>query len=188
MFGDFNIGWEYAWWFPAVYLLITIVIMATYGKRFIKKFFRLPGARFRGKIPTIFSSTLFSRGIMAYAIFVPFQINTVWFWIGVSIFSISTILSIIAMINFATTPHDQPVTKGMYRISRNPVQILAIIMLIGIGIITVSWIIIVASLLLAIVSYPTFLVQERSCLEMYGDAYRDYMNKTSRWIGIPKSA
>jgi protein-S-isoprenylcysteine O-methyltransferase Ste14 len=29
--------------------------------------------------------------------------------------------------------------------------------------------------------------EERLCLEKYGDAYRDYMNRTPRWIGIPKS-
>ena len=187
MFAELSIGWGYAWWFPAVYMLITIVIMMVYGKGFTKRFLRLPGAKFKGKIPTILSGTLFSRGIMAYAIFIPFQTSTIWFWAGVSIFSISTVLTAISMINFATTPNDQPVTKGMYRISRNPVQVLAIIMLIGIGLATLSWIIIVACLLLAIISHPTFLVQERSCLEMYGDAYSEYMNRTPRWIGIPKS-
>ena len=187
MFAELSIGWGYAWWFPAVYVLITIVIMIIYGIDFIKRYLRLPGARFKGKIPTILSSTLFSRGIMAYAVFLPLHIGTVWFWIGVSVFSISTILYAVSMINFATTPHNQPVTKGIYRFSRNPVQVLAIIMLIGIGLTTVSWIIIAASLLLAIISYQTFLVQERSCLEMYGNAYRYYMNMTPRWIGIPKS-
>jgi protein-S-isoprenylcysteine O-methyltransferase Ste14 len=29
--------------------------------------------------------------------------------------------------------------------------------------------------------------EERFLLEKYGDAYREYMNKTPRWIGIPKS-
>lgn len=77
MFAELSIGWEYAWWFPAIYILITIVIMIIYGMDFTKRFFRLPGARFKGKIPTIFSSTVFSRGIMAYSIFVPLQTNTI---------------------------------------------------------------------------------------------------------------
>ena len=102
------------------------------------------------------------------------------------VFGISIIFTIFAMLNFATTPHNQPVVKGMYRISRHPVQVLAIIMSIGIGIATTSWIIIVASVVLALLSYPTFLAQERSCLETYGDSYRDYMNRTPRWLGISK--
>ena len=187
MFAELSIGWVYAWWFPAVYMLITIVIMMVYGKGFTKRFLRMPGGKLKWKIPTILSSTVFSRGIMAYAIFVPLQYSNIWFWLGVSIFSITTLLYAVSMISFATTPHDQPVTKGMYGISRHPVQVLAIIMSIGIGLATLSWIIIAASLLLAIISYPTFLIQERSCIEMYGNAYREYMNRTPRWIGIPKS-
>ncbi|MFC1954030.1 methyltransferase family protein, partial [Chloroflexota bacterium] len=138
------------------------------------------------KIPTIISSTIFGRGIMGYAIFLTVDASTAWLWIGVVIFCIGTSLTAISMINFATTPHDKPVTKGLYRITRNPIQLSAIIMLVGIGIATVSWIIIAASLLLAVVSYPTFIIQERSCLEMYGISYQEYMRKTPRWIGIPK--
>ena len=186
MFDDFNVSWDYAWWFPAVYTLIIIIFIAIYGRNYFKKFFRFPGGRFKWKIPTIISSSLFSRGILAYVIFIHLKINTAWFWIGVVIFGISIIFTIITMINFASTPHDQPVVKGMYRFSRHPVQVLAIIMSLGIGIATASWIIIGVSLLLIILSYPTFLAQERSCLETYGNSYRDYMNRTPRWLGVSK--
>jgi len=30
-------------------------------------------------------------------------------------------------------------------------------------------------------------VEERYCLEKYGDAYRKYMKRTPRWLGLPKS-
>jgi len=29
--------------------------------------------------------------------------------------------------------------------------------------------------------------EERMCLEKYGDVYREYMEKTPRWLGLPKS-
>jgi protein-S-isoprenylcysteine O-methyltransferase Ste14 len=29
--------------------------------------------------------------------------------------------------------------------------------------------------------------EERFLLEKYGDSYREYMSKTQRWLGIPKS-
>jgi protein-S-isoprenylcysteine O-methyltransferase Ste14 len=29
--------------------------------------------------------------------------------------------------------------------------------------------------------------EERHCLKYYGNAYREYMNRTPRWLGIPKS-
>ncbi|MFC2067351.1 hypothetical protein ACFLUO_09975 [Chloroflexota bacterium] len=71
MFAELTIGWDYAWWFPAVYVVITVGIMVVYGNEFTKRFFRLPSGKFKWKVPTIISSTLFGRGIMAYAIFYP---------------------------------------------------------------------------------------------------------------------
>lgn len=187
MFGDFNIGWDYAWWFPALYTLIFLVFIIIYRKGFTRKFFRFPGGKFKWKIPTIISSTVFSRGILAYAIFLPLKTDTVWFWIGVVLFVISIVLSAVATYNFASTPDAQPVIKGLYKYSRHPVQVLAILMSLGIGIATTSWIIIIASVVLAVLSYPTFLAQERSCLDMYGQAYNRYLEVTPQWLGVPKS-
>jgi protein-S-isoprenylcysteine O-methyltransferase Ste14 len=30
--------------------------------------------------------------------------------------------------------------------------------------------------------------EEREFVERFGNAYKEYMNKTPRWIGIPKSS
>jgi protein-S-isoprenylcysteine O-methyltransferase Ste14 len=30
------------------------------------------------------------------------------------------------------------------------------------------------------------VAEERGCLETYGVEYQDFMNRTPRWIGIPK--
>jgi protein-S-isoprenylcysteine O-methyltransferase Ste14 len=40
-----------------------------------------------------------------------------------------------------------------------------------------------------IISFHIEVVQseEPSLIEKYGDAYKEYMNRTPRWIGIPKS-
>jgi len=133
-------------------------------------------------MPVLLGAALFGRAIMIYSIFVALELNTLWLWIGVFIFLIGASLTAIAMINFATTSQDQPVRKGMYRFSRNPIQVLAIIMWIGVAIATLSWIIFGACLLLAVVSYPSIRVQERYCLEIYGDAYREYMKSTPRYL------
>lgn len=183
MLPELNIGWGYAWWFPSAYTLVTIVIVAIYGREFAKRFFHFPKSEsIKHKIPSILGAALFGRAIMVYSIFVPLKLNTPLLWIGVFIFVIGALLTAIAMINFATTSQDHPVRKGMYRFSRNPIQVLAIIMWIGVGIATASWIIFGACLLLAVVSYPSILAQERYCLETYGDAYREYMKSTPRYL------
>jgi len=42
------------------------------------------------------------------------------------------------------------------------------------------------SIILIILMNILAIPEERFCLEKYGDAYREYMNRTPRWIGIPK--
>ena len=182
---NLRIGWGFGWWFPAVYAVLTLSLMVIYGKGFSKKFFHIPSAKsLKQKIPYIFSAALFGRALMVFSVFIPLKLNTPWFWIGILIFLIGTIFSAIAMVTFAKTPEDQPVTKGLYQLSRHPIQLLAIIMWIGVGIATTSWIILSACLLLVFVSYPSFLAQEKYCLQEYGEIYQEYMNSTPRYISF----
>jgi protein-S-isoprenylcysteine O-methyltransferase Ste14 len=185
IFSKINIGWDYAWWFPAAYALLTLTMIAIYGKVFSRKFFHIPSSKsLKQKIPYILGAALFGRALMVFSIFIPLKLNTTWFWIGILIFLVGTVLSAIAMVTFARTPEDQPVTKGFYRLSRHPIQLLAIIMWIGVGIATTSWIILAACLLLAFVSYPSFLAQEKYCLQEYGETYQEYMNSTPRYLSF----
>jgi len=58
--------------------------------------------------------------------------------------------------------------------------------LIGVGIATASWLFLLLTVVLIILFNNSVAPEERGCLEKYGDIYREYMNRTSRWIGIPK--
>jgi protein-S-isoprenylcysteine O-methyltransferase Ste14 len=180
---DLSIGWDNAWWFPAAYGSITVIIIAIYRKKFVKKFFRFPSfASMKERVITMSGAFIFGRLLMVYSLFVKLKLNTICFWIGVIIFSLGMVITVIAMINFASTPEEQPVVKGVYSFSRNPVQVLAVVMWTGVGIATASWIIILVSLLLGVLYYPTFLAQERYCLEKYGAPYREYMKTTPRYL------
>ena len=85
-----------------------------------------------------------------------------------------------AEVSFATTPLDKPVTKGVYRISRNPQDFFAFLIMMGIGIACASWLFLLFDMIWIIVSDRGAIAEERFCLEKYGDAYREYMNRTPR--------
>jgi len=58
---------------------------------------------------------------------------------------------------------------------------------VGVSIASASWLFL---LLLIVYTVGLLFVGEREqqgCLEKYGDTYREYMNRTPKWIGIPKS-
>ena len=124
--------------------------------------------------------------MVIYSIFVPLKLGTVWFYTGLPIYLLGLISYAIVFVGFATTPPDKLVTKGIYRYSRNPMHLSVILLLIGVGIATASWVLLLLSVTYMTVPLLWVGAEERHCLKYYGDAYREYKSRTPRWIGIPK--
>jgi len=132
-------------------------------------------------------STVILFGPLIYSIFLPVELGGAWFYAGLAIFLLGVIFVIMATLSFSTTPLDQPVTKGIYHISRHPINLGSFLVLIGIGIASTSWVLILCAILFIILQGIILeKSEERMCLEKFSDAYREYMNRTPRWIGIPK--
>ena len=124
-----------------------------------------------------------------YSIFLPLKLGTTWFYVGLPIALVGLVMYTIVWINLISIrPGDGPATGGLYRFSRHPMYLTGFLMAIGISIACASWLFLVlsiASLFFANVRYAGF--EERFLLQKYGDAYREYMDRTPRWMGIPKS-
>ena len=122
-----------------------------------------------------------------YSIFVPLKLGTGWFYAGFPIYLVGLISYALVWVGFATTPPDKLITKGIYRYSRNPMQLSQVVIYLGVGIATASWVFLLLSALFMIMPRLWVDAEERHCLKHYGDAYREYMKRTPRWLGIPKS-
>jgi protein-S-isoprenylcysteine O-methyltransferase Ste14 len=122
-----------------------------------------------------------------YAVFLPLQLGTIWLYSGLIICLFGMVFTIIAILNFATSPKDKVVTTGLYRFTRNPTYIGMILMQIGLGIACTSWLFLLLTVALMILLNADLSTEERYCLYRFGDDYRKYKNRTPRWIGIPKS-
>jgi len=59
--------------------------------------------------------------------------------------------------------------------------------IIGIGIACASWIFLLLGIVIITLMNMKVVSEERFCLKKFGNAYREYMERTPRWIGIPKS-
>jgi len=57
---------------------------------------------------------------------------------------------------------------------------------VGIGITCISWIFLLFGIINIILANNLVVYEERFGLAKYGDVYQEYMNRTPRWIGIPK--
>ena len=183
----FDIGLWNAWIFmvcsliPVIFLFMPLVSRGQKGKTAFT-------AYFSKMQKNAFSTTqLIFFMLIIYSIFVPLKLCTVWFYIGLPVFLVGFIPYAMLAANFVTTPLDKPVTRGIYRYSRHPMYLTMFLMLLGAGIASASWIFLLLSVV-DIIMPPLFVeAEERYCLDKYGDAYREYMTRTPRWIGIPKS-
>jgi protein-S-isoprenylcysteine O-methyltransferase Ste14 len=122
-----------------------------------------------------------------YSIFLPLKLGTAWLYVGLLIFVLALVMTLITTYNFANTPLDEPVTKGVYRISRHPIYLSGFVLYAGIGIAGASWVLLLCAVLWIAFFQIVVPAEERFLLEKYGNAYREYMDRTPRWIGIPKS-
>ena len=124
---------------------------------------------------------------IGYSIFLPLKLGTEWFYVGTPICFLGIVMGLMAGVSFATAPLDEPMTKGVYSISRNPMYFSMFLMYIGIGIACASWIFLLCAVVWIISWHFGVPEEERILLEKYRSAYREYMDRTPRWIGIPKS-
>ena len=123
-----------------------------------------------------------------YSIFLPVKMGMAWFYAGLAIYLLGLIFITMATLSFSNTPLDGPVTKGIYRISRHPMNFGVCLVLIGVGIASASWVLLLCAAAFIILQWTVLeKSEERMCLDKFGDAYREYMNRTPRWIGVPKS-
>jgi protein-S-isoprenylcysteine O-methyltransferase Ste14 len=173
------------------FLLVTLLLMLLMTKK------GAPGGPVRAvqracesKITLLVASLskIISFPAVIYSVFLPLQFGSIWFYVGLPITLLGLVGTILVLVDWATTPAGEPVTRGIYRYSRHPMYVTMFLLLLGVGIASVSWVFLLFTIILGVgVTRPFVKVEEAQCLGHYGAAYREYMNRTPRWIGIPKS-
>jgi protein-S-isoprenylcysteine O-methyltransferase Ste14 len=126
--------------------------------------------------------TVFMFISFTYSLFLPLQITTVWFYVGISLFTLATTFNLLAVYNCWCSPPNQLTTSGAYRLSRNPMYLSWLLMFISIGVASTSWLYLSLTPLLLMILLGLVPTEERWCTEKYGTRYQEYMQTTPRWI------
>ena len=181
----FEIGVWNAWVFMPYLLLITLLV-GKFKKGEDPGKTELDAMSKNEKRIFNFSMLVFFSAVI-YSIFLPLKLGTIWFYVGLPITLIGLFVLTICMANYAATPWDEPVTKGTYHYSRHPVYITTPLFMLGVGIASAWWLFLLLSIAFTVLNSFRAVNEERFCLDKYGDAYREYMNRIPRWLGVPKS-
>lgn len=121
-----------------------------------------------------------------YSIFLPFQLGTPWLWVGLLVFIAGLVMLVLTTISIATSPEDKLFTSGVYRFSRHPGYLSMIIVYLGVSIAAVSWVFLLTTVVTFFLLLYGVKREEAYCSAKFGGAYRSYMVRTPRWIGLPR--
>ena len=188
----FEIGLWNAWIFMGPFLLVTILCMLLMMKK------GAPGGPARAvqhacKSKTTLLVATLSKIIyfpaVIYSFFLPLKLGTIWFYAGLPITLIGLVGTIIVLVDWANASAGQPATRGIYRYSRHPMYVTGVLTFLGVSILSASWVFLLLTIIFGVGVTRTYFVkvEEAQCLGHYGAAYREYINRTPRWIGMPKS-
>lgn len=186
----FEIGVWNAWILQGLFLLVATVpdfLMGKEAKLSMKRMEQLVPFSKSKKMLALSTHVVIMPVAAIYSIFLPLKTGTAWLYVGLPIFALSLVMYVVTTISIATTPADEPVTRGAYRISRHPVYFSGFLLYFGIGIACASWVMLLLAVAWIVLWCIVVSTEERFLLEKYGDAYRKYINRAPRWIGIPKS-
>ena len=170
-------------WFPLLYGIMSFILLSKINKDGKKRMLTFPKYKSKSnKFFSIFFMLIFGKLIIIYSVFVPIKAFTIYFYLGVIIYSITIFCSVYAMWVFSKADLSRPVTNSIYKYSRHPMQVMYYFSWIGLGLISGAWIIIIYALVFPILTIPSLIAQEEDCIEKYGEEYVEYLKKTPRFL------
>jgi protein-S-isoprenylcysteine O-methyltransferase Ste14 len=181
----FEIGLWNAWIFMIWPIVLPVLPKYIIKEKDVLKTIRTSAPMKNEKALNVISMTAVIAGFI-YSIFLPIKLNTMWFFIGLLIFLIGFFIDLSVLYTIRTAKPDKPFTTGPYRYSRNPMYIALLLIMTSISIMSLSWLFLLLIIIVLIHLVLVVPAEEKFCLKKFGDLYRDYKEKTPRWIGFPK--
>ncbi|MBN1582117.1 MAG: isoprenylcysteine carboxylmethyltransferase family protein [Anaerolineae bacterium] len=125
---------------------------------------------------------IFSLICIVLIILTPLKVGSAAFVAGAVLYLLGLTGLVTAILNFWRTPLDQPVTGGLYRISRHPQIVALFVSFLGMGIATGSWITVLVLAISKLFQHLGILAEEEACLAQYGEPYRAYTERVPRYF------
>ena len=187
----FEIGIWNAWILVLLFYLSMFIPDLFLGKDARKKSKRMsqfPPFEKIDKILAVSTHAVIMPIALIYSIFLPLKLGTAWLYAGLGIYAASLILSLATIFSIASGPAERPVTGGVYKFSRHPIYSSGFLMFISVGVACASWVVLFLAAVWIVFWQIVVPEEEKFLIEKYGDDYRNYLNRTPRWIGLPKSS
>ncbi len=180
-FPSLELTWLNGWIFILINSLITWGFLKFVPKEVSRRLLDRSNFTKEQIIWTIISK-IFSLLDLILLFLSPLVFSCLDFYIGFGLFVVGEVGLITAIFNFTRTPINEPVAKGLYRISRNPQDVSITIIFTGICLMVGSWIALIILIIGKILSHFRTIAEEQACIKQYGEKYLEYMKKIPRYF------
>ena len=176
-----EIGWLNGWILVCLLYLTYIILLIVFPKDVVERLYDKSGRSKRHKM-IVYIGSFFAFVYFSLIIFTPLKIGSAVFIPGIILYILGLAGFVVALFNFKSASLEQPITSGLYRISRHPQQLMFFVIFIGICIAIGSWLALFTQIISSLFLHSRILAEESACLERYGDSYRSYMNRVPRYF------
>lgn len=174
-------GWIKGWILLVFELLIHGSLLMGIPSDVVSRLFCRSGWSAKQKVYVVIDK-IFSLACLVLIILTPLKIKSVVFIVGLILYAIGLAGLEAAMLNFKDTPLSQPVTKGVYNISRHPQSVALFVIFFGICVTIGSWAALIILIMSKLFQHFRIMAEEEVCLRQYGESYRAYMERVPRYF------
>jgi len=176
-------GWLNGWIFLVLLVLTDGILFLVFPKKVVARLFDRSGWSDKQIAFTVLGK-LCALLCLILIIFAPLKVGSFVFVIGAVVTAMGLIGLAKALFDFKNTPVDEPVTHGIYRVSRHPQIVMSSVVILGACIAIGSWAALLLLVAARVFSHLGILAEEEVCLKQYGDSYRTYMEQVPRYFVI----
>jgi protein-S-isoprenylcysteine O-methyltransferase Ste14 len=176
-----ELGWLNGWILLALEFLIQGFLLLIFPKDVVSRLFDRSGWNVKQRVFTIIGK-VFSLACLILIILTPLKLNSSVFIVGLILYVIGLAGLVAAMLNFKDTPLNQPVTKGVYKVSRHPQIVALSILFLGICVAIDSWAALFMLVMSRLLQHFGILAEEEACLKQYGESYRVFLKRVPRYF------
>jgi protein-S-isoprenylcysteine O-methyltransferase Ste14 len=174
-------GWLNGWILVGLLYSTYIIVLIVLPKDVVARLYDKSGRSKRQKV-IICAGSFFAFVYFGLIIFTPLKIGSAVFIPGIILYILGLTGFVVALFNFKSAPLDQPITSGLYRLSRHPQQLMFFVTFIGICVAIGSWLALFTHMVSSLFLHSRILAEEKACLERFGDSYRSYMKHVPRYF------
>jgi protein-S-isoprenylcysteine O-methyltransferase Ste14 len=183
LFPPLNLGWMNGWIPALLFYGVFIILLKVFPKETVDRLYENSGWTIDQARPAKIGLP-FALAALILLPFTPLKFDQSLFWVGVILYLLGFGGFIYSLHSFNITPLGQPVTDGLYKISRNPQWVAFAFTLIGISLMVASWTILILVSVRIIMNHFRILGEEQALEDQYGEPYLEYKRAVPRYLLI----